>query len=60
MLDQHFWNVGYVRMFDILKLDMPEDSFLDAYEYDVAAVIAAREQEMSQILLSKVMRTVSQ
>ena len=44
----------------ILKLDMPEDCFLDAYADVAGVIIAARNQEMTQVLLNRVMRIVSQ
>ena len=39
---------------------MPEDCFLDICTDDVVAVTVACVQEMAQILLSSVMRTMSQ
>ena len=43
--------IRYVVHIGILKLDMPEDCFLDAYADDVAVVIVSVDKEMAQILL---------
>ena len=43
----------------ILRIDMPENTFLMGYCDDTAAVIIARDVELTQMRLKQVMRRVS-
>ncbi|KAG8229087.1 hypothetical protein J437_LFUL010770 [Ladona fulva] len=56
ILGPNFWNVLYDSL---LRTDMPEKTFLVGYSDDIAAVIEARNPELAQLQLNKVMRRVN-
>jgi len=56
VLGPDLWNIVYDSL---LRLDMPDDTYLVAYADDVAAVITARNTELAQIRLSQIMRRVT-
>lgn len=57
MLGLDLWNLV---LDGILKLDLLDNYFLDTHTDDVTAVIVAQRQEIAKILLSRVIRTMSQ
>ena len=56
ILGPDLWNAAYDG---ILRMEMPENTFLVGYADDIAAVIIARDVELAQMRLRQVMRRVS-
>ena len=56
ILGPDLWNISYDG---ILRLALPEDSFLVGYADDVAAVIVARDVQRAQWKLNQTMRLIS-
>lgn len=54
-LGPDLWNVSYDGL---LRLGMPEDTFLVGYADDIAAVVVARDVSTAQIRLNQIMRRV--
>lgn len=52
ILGPELWNISYD---DILKIEMPEDTFLVGYADDIAAVISARDTDEARRKLRQVM-----
>ena len=55
ILGPDLWNISYD---EILRLEMPEDTFLVGYADDLAAVMTARNVEQAQWKLNQVMRRI--
>ena len=55
MLGPDIWNVFYDG---ILRMEMPEGTFLVGYADDIAVVIEARDVDLARLLLNRVMRRV--
>ena len=56
ILGPDLWNVAYDSL---LRSEMPEETVLVGYADDVAALIAARNVELAQYKLNRVMRTIN-
>ncbi|KAG8235913.1 hypothetical protein J437_LFUL015245 [Ladona fulva] len=54
ILGPNFWHALYNRL---LRIDMPERTFLVGYADNIAAVIEARNPELAQLQLNQVMRS---
>lgn len=56
ILGPDLWNIMYDGL---LRIEMPDDTLLDGYADDVAAVILARDIHQAQLKLNQVMRRVT-
>ncbi|KAL7723971.1 hypothetical protein ACLKA6_017962 [Drosophila palustris] len=56
ILGRDLWNIAYD---EVLRIDMPDDTFLVGYADDIAAVITARNTDYAQRKLTQVMIRVN-
>ena len=56
ILGPDLWNISYD---DVLRIEMPDETYLSGYADDILAVIRARDTESAQNKLSMIMRRVS-
>ena len=56
ILGPNLWNISYD---DILRMKMPEETYLSGYVDDIVAVLSARNIEKAQWKLNQVMRLVN-